>query len=182
MIKSWFDLWKNIFNYKGKTNRKQFWLATIANVIAMYVFAIPYALIIGNFRISTEICMGVFFAIILTPTVALYFRRANDANWKALTALFMALVCPITSGLIVGAFPSVPKGAIWPRFYSITGKLFALSFGLSSYGGFLGTIFYDDPIAIPILSYSGLVLGTITIAFISIKLFISNIKNGGNDL
>ena len=137
MLKAWLNTWKNIFNYSGTVSRKEYWLACFMHVSAMFVFVIPYALIMRNLPISVEIVIVSFFILFLPPAVALYFRRANDANWKALTAVFMALGCPILSGLVVGAFPSVPKGVAWPRFYSITSKLFALGYGLFFYGGFL---------------------------------------------
>ena len=82
------------------------------NILAMYVFVIPYALIMRMFPLSVEVVITSYFAIFLTPAVTLYFRRANDANWKVLTTLLMALGCPILSGLIVGVFPSVPKGIV----------------------------------------------------------------------
>lgn len=170
MLKTWLNTWKNIFNYSGTVSRKEYWLACIMNVPAMFIFVIPYALIMSNFQISVEICVVSFFTIFLTPAVALYFRRANDANWNALTALFMALGCPILSGLIVGMFPSVPKGVAWPRFYSITGKLFATSYGLFFYGGILGGIFYGDPTAMPLLCGAGLLLGTATLIFVGLKM------------
>lgn len=173
MLKAWLNTWKNIFNYRGTVTRKEYWLACVMNVLTMYVFMVPYALILSMFPISADICSGVFITVFLLPMVSLYFRRANDANWKVLTALFMALSCPIVSGLIVGAFPSVPKGVAWPRFYAITCKLFVLSFGLFLYGGFLGVIFYDDPTAMPFLCVGGLLLGTATLIFVGIKMFFS---------
>ena len=172
MLKNWLNIWKNIFNYSGTVSQKEYWLACIMNVPAMYIFIIPYALIMRNFPIPLEVIIVSFFVIFLAPSIALYFRRANDANWKALTALFMALGCPILSGLIVGAFPSVPKGVAWPRFYSIIGKLFAASYGLFFYGGVLGIIFYGDPVAIPLLPGAGLLLGTATLIFVGIRIFV----------
>lgn len=173
MLKIWLNTWKNIFNYRGTVTRKEYWLACIMNVPAMFVFAIPYALIIRNIPIPVDICIVPFFIIFLAPAVALYFRRANDANWKVLTALIMALGCPIISGLVVGVFPSVPKGAAWPRFYSIIGKLFALSFILFFYGGALGIIIYGDPTAVPLLCSAGLFLGAATLIFVGIKMLFS---------
>lgn len=176
MLKAWLNLWKNTFNYTGIVSRKEYWLACITNIIAMYVFVIPCAFISAIFSIPTEICIGVFFIIFLTPTVALYFRRANDTNWKRLTALLMALVCPIFSGIIVGVLPTVPKEVSWPRFYSIISKIFALSYGLFFYGDFLSIIFFDDVAALSILSFSGIFLATFTLMFIGIKMLIAKIK------
>lgn len=173
MLKAWLNIWKNIFNYKGTASQKEYWSACVMNIPAMFIFIIPYALILRNFSISVELCMVSFFIIFLIPAVALYFRRANDANWSVLTALLMAIVCPILSGLIVGVFPSIPKVTPWPRFYAIIGKLFALSFGLFFYGGILGSIIYGDPTAIPHLCIAGLLLGTATLIFAGIKMLLT---------
>jgi uncharacterized membrane protein YhaH (DUF805 family) len=37
MWKTFISLWKNIFNYSGTASRKEFWLGSIMNIIAMYV-------------------------------------------------------------------------------------------------------------------------------------------------
>ena len=173
MLKAWFNIWKNIFNYRGIVSRKEYWLANIMNVLVMYVFVIPYALIFRVLTLSVEICVVSFFIIFFTPVISLYFRRANDANWSVPTAVFMALGCPVVSGIIVGIFPSVPKGTPQPRFYSIIGKLFALSFGPFFYGGVLGMLLYGDPTAIPLLCGAGLLLGTATLIFVGMKMFFS---------
>lgn len=166
MIKSWLDLWKNIFNYKGKTKRKQFWLATIANVIAMYVFVIPYALILRNFPVDSIIASVFFIAIMTVPVLAIYFRRANDAGLRLGTTVYIALVAPIISGLFVGVLPTAFSTN---KELALVGKVFALSYGLFSYGGVLGVVFYGDPTAIPSLPTAGLLLGTLTLIVYGIR-------------
>ena len=167
MIKSWFDLWKNIFNYKGKTKRKQFWLATIANVIAMYVFVIPYALILRNFPVDSIIASVVVFIVIMTvPVMAIYFRLAHDACLRLGTTIYIALVAPIISGLYVGILPtnfSTNKES------ALVGKALVLSYGLFFYGGVLGVVFYGDPTAIPGLPIAGLLLGAFTLIVYGIR-------------
>lgn len=106
---------ENIGNYSGTVSQKEYWFACILNVPAMFVFIVPFALILRNFSISPEVGSALFLIAFHVPALALYFRRANDVAWKPLTALFMAIVMPIVSGLIVGALPSVSKGTVWPR-------------------------------------------------------------------
>jgi len=138
MIKSWLNMWRNLFDFKGNTSRKEYWLACILNVPVMFIFIVPVGLIIRYFPISPEAMSVIYLILFHIPTVALYFRRANDANWKPLTALYMALVCPVISGFVVGLFPSVSKGEhLFPPFYSIIGKLFALLAGFCLYVGVL---------------------------------------------
>lgn len=37
MIKSFCNIWKNTFNFNGKTKRKDFWLALVLQIISMYI-------------------------------------------------------------------------------------------------------------------------------------------------
>lgn len=171
MFKAWRDMWKNIFNYTGTVTRKNYWLALIMNVIAMYVAIVPFALIAKQFTSNATLMATIYLIAVHLPVLSLYFRRANDSNWKITTSIFMAIVCPALSGLIVGAFTSIPKNEYWPPFYSITSKLFALSFGLFFYGGILGILLYGDPTSIMWLSVSGLLLGTATLIFAGLKMF-----------
>ncbi len=159
MINAWFELWKNTFNYKGKMTRKSYWLALITNLIAMYVFVVPYALILRNFTTNILIVIP-YLVIIHLPVISAYFRRANDAGFHVVTTIYLVLVIPIISGLFVGIFPSVrsiDKGR------GILGKLLALGFGLFLYGGFLGILIYDDPSALPYLPISGLIINSLSL-------------------
>ncbi len=174
MIKCWLSMWRNMFNYRGTVSRKEYWSACILNIPAMFIFCVPFALILRNFPISAEVASAIFIILFHIPAVALYFRRANDANWKITTTIFMAVGCPVLSGCIVGAFPSIPKGTLWPRFYSLTGKLFALSFGIFVYGGVLGILLFGDPTSIPWLSAGGVLLGGGTLMYVGVKLFLGN--------
>ena len=67
MWKAFVSLWKNIFNYKGKSGRKEFWLGIVMNIIMMYAGLIP---------VGEEIIAiggrghGVDSAVILTPANA----------------------------------------------------------------------------------------------------------------
>lgn len=171
MLKAWLNIWPNAFNYTGKVSRKDYWWACIVHIAAMFIFAIPCGLMLRFLPISAETGSALFLIAFNIPMVALYFRRANDANWKPITTLFMAIGTPILSSLVVGVFPSLPKEAVWPRFYSVCGKLFALSFGLFFYGGVLGIILFDDVTAIPALSSAGLLLGSGTLIYVGYKMF-----------
>ena len=171
MFKAWINMWKNTFNYTATVTLKNYWLALIMNVISMYVGIVPFALISKLFTSDAILVATIYLIVVHLPALSLYFRRANDANWRITTSIFMAIGCPILSGIIVGAFPSKPKGELWPRFYSITGKLFALSFGIFFYGGLLGALLYGDPTSIPWLCGGGLLLGTGTLIFVGAKIF-----------
>lgn len=174
MFKAWLNMWRNTFNYTGRVSQKDYWFAIILNILTMYIFAVPLGFIAGLLNIS-PLTIGIVYMILCNiPTLSLYFRRANDANWKLLTTLYLAIVTPIISGFVVGRYPSLSKESVWPRIYSVSGKLFALSFGLFFYGGVLGIIFFDDPTALPYLNFSGIALGTITLIYVGIKSLFGN--------
>ena len=160
MFKAWKDMWKNTFNYTGTVTCKDYWLALIMNVIVMYVGVVPYALIAKNITDNVAVVVTIYLVAIHLPTLAIYFRRARSAGWKTGTAIYLAIITPIISGLIVGMILNcrvVSKG------YSMISKIFALSFGLFFYGGVLGLVLYGDPTAMPVMSILGLLLGSFTL-------------------
>lgn len=166
MFKAWKNMWKNIMNYTGSVSRKAYWHAIIMNVIFMYIAAIPYALLSMLFTDNVAIVVTVYAIAVHLPVLSLYFRRANDAGWKIGTAVYLAIVTPVLSGLIVGAIGysgNAGKGS------SLIGKIFALSFGLFFYGGLLGLALYNDPTAIPALPVTGLLLASFTLIGYGIK-------------
>ena len=159
MFKAWINLWKNTFNFTGVTTRKEYWSAIIMNIIAMYILVIPYSLIFRAMGVSWSFFKFVFVIYIVAfvlPIIALYFRRARDANWKITTALLMVVLIPCLNFLIVGMFPYRKSYGG----YGIIGKLLAFSFALFFYGGMLGIILYNDPSAFPWLPIAGLLLAS----------------------
>ena len=127
MIKAWVNMWKNTFNYTGTVTRKEYWLALIMNLIAMYVLVIPYALITRCITDSFVAVVTVYLVVFHLPVLAIYFRRARGAGWKVRTAIYCAVTIPGISGFLVGIFSEF---AAFSKWYSLVAKLFALSFGL----------------------------------------------------
>ena len=154
MLKAWLNMWRNIFNYKGSASRKEYWLAIIMNVIAMYVGVIPCALLAALFADNVTAFITVYLIAVHLPVISLYFRRARGAGWKLGTTVYLAITIPVLSGLLVGAI--FHCGAV-------TAKALAMSFALFFYGGMLGLALYGDPGAIPFLPIAGLLLGTLTL-------------------
>ncbi len=161
MIKSWLLLWKNTFNYKGETSIKTYWLSLIANVIAMYILVFPYALIFAliakYFTVDFDgVLMSIpYLVVVHLPVLSIYFRRTNDVGWRISTTIYLAIVIPVFSGIIVGILPA---NTITNKFGSLILKTLALGFGWFLYGIFLGIILYDDPTALMYLSAPGLLL------------------------
>ena len=107
MIKSFLLLWKNIFNYTGRCGRKDYWLGLIANVIFMYIAAIPYALITAFLAIPLPVMITLFLIIIHLPALSAYVRRANDINMKLGDMLLVGLAVPLIGAIIVGMIGSL---------------------------------------------------------------------------
>jgi len=160
MITAWLNLWKNTFNYCGKTTRKEYWLGLVANVIVMYILVVPYALILKEITESVAVAVTVYLIAVNLPVFSAFARRANDAGMYPSSTLFMALCAPIISGLLVGVYPSLPEKV---KSGTLPGRLFAISFALFFYGGVLGIVLNGDPVSIPALPISGLLLASLTL-------------------
>ena len=154
MFKNWISAMKNTFNFKGVTTRKAYWQAALLHVVALYVFVVPYTLLMNLFIDAWEPIAISYLIIALVPMLSMYFRRANDAGWTFITALYLAVTVPVAIGLLVGAFPSSEtKGRMPLRFWCLS-----LGFGLFVYGGFLSILLYDDVSALAALSSAGLLI------------------------
>lgn len=154
MVKAWLKLWRNTFNYTGTATCREYWLGLIMNVIAMYVGVLPCALLIklvGNI----DVLIIAYIVFMQLPAFSIYFRRARGAGWKMGTAVYLAIVTPGISGLIVGM---ITQPVVVSKGQSLMLKLCALGFGLFFYGGVLGGILYGDPTAIPALPSAGIAL------------------------
>lgn len=79
MINSYMDMWKNYFNFSGRTNIGGYWWAVLVNFVLSFVLGfIPY--------------VGFVYGLIaFIPGLALSVRRLNDAG-KSWGWLFITLV------------------------------------------------------------------------------------------
>lgn len=159
MFKAWINMWKNTFNYTGTVTRKDYWLALIMNVIAMYVLLIPYALVTIYITDNLPVAATIYLVVFNLPALSIYFRRARDAEWKTGTAIYTAITLPIISGLIVG----MPIKAEYSKGDSLTLKILALSAAISLYSGVLSFILYGSPNELPVVTTSGIFLGAFTL-------------------
>ena len=124
MWKAFLSLWKNIFNYSEKAGIKEFWLGSVANIIAMYVALIPVAIIILLLKpldlikdISPIVLSAIHIGVFLVPLISLYVRRANDVGLKKFDILLTAVAVPAVGAMIIGLYPSnsgaLYKGLSW---------------------------------------------------------------------
>ena len=92
MWKAFLSLWKNIFNYKGVSTRKEFWLGALSQIIFMYIAVVPYALLLRVVTIPSPVFLAVFFILMGVPLISLFVRRANDVKSAAVVS-FITVEC-----------------------------------------------------------------------------------------
>ena len=82
----WFKIaaFENYANFKGRARRKEYWYFTLVNVlIMMAIFGSAEVFFEGGMDDPNEIFLGIFgvyFLIMLIPTIAVTVRRLHDIN------------------------------------------------------------------------------------------------------
>lgn len=82
-VKSYIDSWKRIFDYKGVSDRKDYWSVVIADLILMvmtFVLACVYAAVEANEIIIVVRILEVIVLLSMFPLIALTVRRLRDAG------------------------------------------------------------------------------------------------------
>ena len=163
MWRSFVSLWKNIFDYKGVACRKEFWLGSVANIIAMYVGLIPAVTIIKLIEItglvkvvSPGVFAAVYICIFMVPLFSLYVRRANDVGMKKYDTLLAAVAVPVVGAMVIGACP--PEHNVPDKRLSWCYRALAVGIGMYLYGGFIGAGFYGSVEAMGSVIIAGLLL------------------------
>ena len=181
MWKAFVSLWKNIFNYSGTTDRKDFWLGSIMNIVAMYVGLVPIAIILLLLKmlglihlISPTLFSVVYILIFMIPLFSLYVRRANSVGLKIGDALLVAVATPVVGAMAIGLYPPgckvVSGGVSWCY------RCVAIGFGLFFYGGL---ILGPSDAALPVVG-AGLGLATLSMVIGAIIVKIVEKRNNGN--
>ena len=111
MIKAYIKMWKNVFNYSGRSQRRDYWLAVLANLIIGFVLIFVTTLILISAidpkleNVNTAGILGLFnlllLLVMLVPGIALGVRRLHDtgkSGWWVLIGMIPYL------GIIGGIF------------------------------------------------------------------------------
>lgn len=99
------DFWKNFFNFSGKTNRMDFWLTVLVNVIIFVVlFFILGVTVDAGFGASAA---GYFVSWTLIPFFAICLRRLRDAGLSPFVFLFNYI--PIIGWIMFLTFCCLPS-------------------------------------------------------------------------
>ena len=116
--------WKNSFNYAGRARRKEYWMFTLFNFIAMMVLAVGGAILGGSESLLAVVPMGLYALASLFPSVALSVRRLHDTSRSAWW-LLIALV-PFIGGIwffVLTVLDSKPESNPWgpsPKYSGVT--------------------------------------------------------------
>ena len=95
MIKAYVKYWTNIFNFKGRSTRSDFWFVVLANLIINH-------LIIGvitGFVPQLEILSTIYSVVSFIPGIALVVRRYHDINKSG--GNFLWVLVPLAGWIIV---------------------------------------------------------------------------------
>ncbi len=93
--------WKRMYDFKGKSNRKEFWLGILLNAIIMIILltlliiSLTFSnIVINAFSITMIILFSIFCIIELLPSISLIFRRMHDIglSWKYILVLFIPII------------------------------------------------------------------------------------------
>lgn len=93
MLEAYKDFWKRYVDFKGKSNRLQFWTPVLIHIIVVFVVALigVISFITGAFIISAILSalVGIFGLAIIVPMIAVTLRRFYDAGRKRLSAIIL---------------------------------------------------------------------------------------------
>lgn len=148
MIQIFKQLWKNIFHFKGRTGREEFFLSILANFIGMCIGCIPFLLvytavllIINRFgsgmtfediMIFGLITSGIYCGIFMLPMISLLVRRIRDSGISWWVAAALIIILPAIGYLIVGSMQKTPRKHCIASNIGYT--LLACGFGLPLWG------------------------------------------------
>ena len=80
--------WKQYADFKGRARRKEYWMFTLFNCLAIIVLAILGSLILKE---KAGILLGLYILAVLIPSLAVLCRRLHDIGKKG-TWIFIALI------------------------------------------------------------------------------------------
>lgn len=131
-MKTFRDLWKNAFNFKGYAARKEFFLSLLVTYIAMIVcFPVAALLYILSVKLAQMLGVGsdqvllvgapvtiVYITALMLPLPALTVRRMRDSGLPMWYLVLFILGIPVLGFLMIGlakADPSAPKRCFLTR-------------------------------------------------------------------
>ena len=110
MWNAFISLWRNIFDYRGRTTVKEYWLAVLMTYISLMIGAfllgkLVKVLDIGRF-IEPLAVLGVYSIIILIPLVAMFVRRMRDTGLSKAIIICVNICMPFFGGIYLACLNS----------------------------------------------------------------------------
>lgn len=106
-MQEYIEMWKNYFNFGGKSNVREFWMAILFHVIASFVVGLVASIL------KMGLLTGLYSLAVIIPVLALQVRRLRDAG-KGWGWIFITLV-PLVGAIIYIVMlckPSVDEGIV----------------------------------------------------------------------
>ena len=89
---------KKYADFKGRSQRKEYWMFTLFNLLAFFVLSV-----IGGFQgDQAELLTGLYSLAVLLPSIAVTVRRLHDIGKSGWWALLM--VVPLVGALVLAVF------------------------------------------------------------------------------
>ena len=90
---------ENYANFKGRTNRSDFWWAILGYFIASFIVGFVGGLLFGTSENNVNILTTVFMLATIVPALALEVRRLHDINKSGWFVLFSLI--PFVGSIIL---------------------------------------------------------------------------------
>lgn len=112
LFTAWVSMWKRAFDFKGRSRRKEYWLAALANILLTFGAMIIFAILTGMIANATATddtsiiyvpiaIFTIYWLAALIPGLALAVRRLHDTNHSG-KFLFVGLlgIIPLVGSMI----------------------------------------------------------------------------------
>ena len=99
---SWVRAYKNIFNFKGRTSRFEFWSFMLINMFAISLFSLAgQAWLMPSFPIATGVLMIVFYIAEVIVYLSVITRRLHDGGYTAWKGFFRPCILNWLAGIVL---------------------------------------------------------------------------------
>ncbi|NWK84227.1 DUF805 domain-containing protein [Staphylococcus sp. GSSP0090] len=101
MIEAYKDYWKRYIDFKGKSNRLEFWTPVLVHIISIFIIALigAFSFIVGVFIVAAVLSalVGLFGLANIIPMAAVTLRRFYDAGRKRTTAIILIILSVVVN-------------------------------------------------------------------------------------
>lgn len=100
MIAAYKEMWTRYFDFKGKTLRRDYWLAFLADIIVTAILGVVVSILVSVTKVEfLNSITGLYGLAVLIPSISITIRRFRDAGLSWLNIFWVFL--PIVGWVIV---------------------------------------------------------------------------------